>query len=503
MGARFQLKHANVIAYLTTADASPPRLREGDLNDFLMALAHSRYWSRPTFISSDPSWPESMQRIADSAQRRFDKWGDAFVEERVVRRILAKVRDAFRDFNFFALVVGATGEHDEVTSLGEHFAFRSRAEALVLLPVADHSSEPLTVLDPIPAFATAIEQRRNWPGLLFWSRSGMAAFANVDDAPELFERLLGAARGSEQHTEELDEVLRSFRARDRGVRLLHLSDLHYGRPEAAENEALLLAHLERSLDDVHRVVITGDLFDNPSRQDAVLFRNFRAALIRRTGKDPIVIPGNHDQKWLGNLPAKLRQVADLEWSALVIDDDIQCSFFCFDSSKDADLARGKVTVEQLRDVATGFETTATKNPHVRAYLPLALVHHHPFSFEVRRETLVQKLLGRLGLTDEGLMKMLDADQFLNWVAKRRIPLILHGHKHVQRHFHQSIDTGDKRYDVSAIGCGTSLGAEGYPLSYNVITWDWHSRSWSASFFADPGDGSGFARQCITAQDLPA
>ena len=120
---------------------------------------------------------------------------------------------------------------------------------------------------------------------------------------------------------------------------------------------------------------------------------------------------------------------------------------------------------------------------------------------MKRETQIQKFLGRFGLSDERFIRMLDADQFLGWIAKRRIPLILHGHKHVQRQFSQAIDTGHAWQYVSAVGCGTSLGAENYPLSYNIITWDQRTRSWTASFYADPGDGSGFTRQCITTQAL--
>lgn len=501
MGARFHLHHANVIAYLTTKTSTPPRLREWELSEFLMSLAHSGYWDRPTFISSDPEWAELMQKSANTAYLKFDRGGDTIVPEHIVESTLAQLRRAFSNFSFYALLVAANGQHHEASALAEHFAFRTREHALVLLPVPNHSNDPLTVLDPIPAFALAMEQRQNWPGILFWSSSGVAAFAGIDDAAGLFERLVSASQHDGQRTRELDNILRYFKMRDSGIRLLHLSDLHYGRREAVENEALLLAHLDQRLDDIHRVVITGDLFDNPSRSDAMLFRNFRASLIRRTGKDPIVIPGNHDQKWLGSVSADLRQVADLEWSRLVVDHQLECSFFCFDSSKDADMARGKVTIEQMRDVATDFETLSARTPWIRDYLPVALVHHHPFSFEVRRETVVQRILGKLGLTDEQFMKMLDADQFLAWVAKRRIPLILHGHKHVQRLVHQAIDIGHSDYQVSAVGCGTSLGAEGYPLSYNLVIWDQSSRSWTTSFYADPGDGSGFTRQCITAQQL--
>jgi hypothetical protein len=186
-----------------------------------------------------------------------------------------------------------------------------------------------------------------------------------------------------------------------------------------------------------------------------------------------------------------------------LDENAKCVFFCFDSSRDADFARGKVSVAQLRDVATAFETIAVKNRDVRTYLPVALVHHHPFSFEVAQETLVQRFLSTFGWTDEKFLRMEDADGFVSWLARRKIPLVLHGHKHVQRHVHTQIRVEAEYRYLTAVGCGTSLGAEGYPLSYNLLIWDPASRTWSASFFADPGDGSGFTRQCITMQSVSA
>jgi hypothetical protein len=88
-----------------------------------------------------------------------------------------------------------------------------------------------------------------------------------------------------------------------------------------------------------------------------------------------------------------------------------------------------------------------------------------------------------------------AADFLRWCAGRRIPLILHGHKHIQRHVSERIawDHGrsPETREVTAVGCGTSLGAEGMPLSYNILEWSPKSQRWSTSFYRDPGLGTGF------------
>jgi 3',5'-cyclic AMP phosphodiesterase CpdA len=281
---------------------------------------------------------------------------------------------------------------------------------------------------------------------------------------------------------------------------LHLSDLHFGARGVSDKEAYLSARLHEVAPTVNRVIITGDLFNNPNREEAIAFRNFRASLARLTGKDAIVIPGNHDQKWCGVRNSMLGELANLEWSSLVIDDEMQCMFFCFDSSREAELSRGKVTTTQMVDVATLFETKAVTKPEVRRYLHVAAIHHHPFSFETSQETWLQQLLGKFGLTDEYFLRMENGDEFVTWCGKRGIPLVLHGHKHVQRHVTKTVTyqegRGNTRREVTSVGCGASLGVEGYPLSYNILGWDPVSKCWSAEFFADPGDGSGFTQQYV-------
>ncbi|MGH7230230.1 MAG: hypothetical protein ACREJU_02590 [Nitrospiraceae bacterium] len=96
--------------------------------------------------------------------------------------------------------------------------------------------------------------------------------------------------------------------------------------------------------------------------------------------------------------------------------------------------------------------------------------------------------------------MEDADDFLNWCAHRHVPLILHGHKHVQRHVTKKMEWDENgvrcQCDVTAVGCGTSLGAEGLPLAYNILTVVPGSKRWSVAFWSDPGDGSGFVQQSV-------
>ena len=384
-----------------------------------------------------------------------------------------------------------------------HAAVSSRSHGLFLMPETSES-DGFSILDPLPFVAEVIERPELWPGVLFWTARGAHAFAPLRESYSLYHRLLDALDRGGDHVDDILDEYRG-RSREKSKKLLHLSDLHFGTPRAAENQAYLTAHLATVARVVDRTVITGDLFNNPVREEAVAFRTFRSTLQLLSGKEAVVIPGNHDQKWLGNKKGPLRELADLEWTNLVTDDEIRCNFFCFDSSRDADFARGKVTRQQMVDVATLFETRSAVKPALRDYLSIALIHHHPFSFETPPETILARGLEVLGITDEHFLRLEDADSFLKWCAARNIPLVLHGHKHVQKYYKAGIAYDDDqpwlRREVAAVGCGSSLGVDNVSLSYNIVAWDPATKRWGVTFFADPGDGSGFTRRRVAIQTM--
>jgi predicted phosphodiesterase len=503
----FPLESANLVAYLTAAvDARPPRVRYSELHMFLGSVGETGL-KRTRLISSDPGWIEAVQRTADAGLGCVSASGkgyDEVLDDETVMRCLAPLRPLLSGYKLYALTVGDYKNDEKLAAFVDHAGYSSGSHAIFLSPNLPFSNE-LDLLDPFPAMSLIAEQPETWPGILFWSRSGEACFAGLKDAYELYERLRQVFE-SPSHGIAIDEILRVHRSKGQSKKLLQLSDLHFGNKDAIKNQAYVLGHLESILKEVDRVVITGDLCNGPKEDQSLAFGNFRASIHRFSGKDPIVIPGNHDQKWCGNIGSPSGEKAKLEWSSLHLDDDMRCVFYCFDSSRDAALARGKVTRQQMMDVATLFATRSAVNAAAKDYLPIALVHHHPFSFETEPVSVLGRIFAKFGLTDERFLRMDDAEAFLGWCAKRGVQVVLHGHKHVPRHVSQMIaiqgEIGAASREINAVGCGTTLGAEGKPLSYNLILWDPASRRWSVSFFADPGDGSGFARQKVALRSMP-
>jgi Calcineurin-like phosphoesterase len=430
---------------------------------------------------------------------------ESFFDQDKTTRVLAPLRSEFGRYDVFGLAVGTYEFNGPLTSFCEHCAYSSGHRGLFLIPDLPRPNETLEIFDPLPVARTIATRPDLWPGVLFWTKRGVSAFAPLPEAYGLYQDILDSFSASNSDVDHILSEFNSNQGEPESKRLLQLSDLHFGTQYALRNQAYLTLHLRTKLGSIDRVVITGDLFDNPKEADALAFRNFRTDLHSATGKDVLVVPGNHDQKLSGNtlfgMGRRLRELTKLEWSSVFVDDDLRCTFYCFDSSRDADnFARGCITRQQMMEVSTEFETKAGSRPVIRDYLSVVLTHHHPYSFRSASETLLQKAIKLAGMDEESFLRMDNADEFLRWCAGRRIPLVLHGHKHVARHVKDQIwwEQGLSREarEVTAVGCGTSLGAEGRPLSYNILEWSPSSRKWTVSFFSDPGLGTGFEEMYV-------
>lgn len=511
MGYRFSLQHANIVSYVVGQSSDLPRIQANDLRDFLYSLEGSR------LISTSEQWRTRIGSIARDGIYALENTpqGESSLAGSQLDRILRPLRSIFSTFDVIALSLNSnTSERGWEFSRYIEGLARNTSESLFLMPEEEIREKALEVFDPSKEIREIVERQNEWPGLLLWyktyspeDKSAVRKFVFIPFKIllEMYNPFIHRSRPDANLTlRDIPEKLHEHTKRDVSPQrkaLLHLSDLHFGTKQALRNVPYLLAEIARIKNRFSRVVVSGDLFDNPKPELAEQFRGFFEQIRIFTGTKPIIIPGNHDQKWFGNFVPTAQQLSELRWDNLIIDDDLRCVFFCFDSSKDANLARGKITKEQLMRVSTSYAAELVNKPHIESYLRISVIHHHPYPFKLKAETLVQKILKRLKIDEETFLRMDEADRFLGWCARRGVPLILHGHKHVQRHVIDSIPVGSsdggRSYEVTAIGCGTSLGAEDYPLSYNIIEWDSQERRWMSQFFSDPGDGSGFQSQLIT------
>lgn len=497
MGWHFTMSTASLVGWLTSPPSKLPPIETLDLGEARMFLAELHHSPRESLglFSDDPEWIDELRGLS----AEFSQEGGWGADDAAVYAALRRYRRHFSSYRLLALAVGRRGqEYDRASAFVTTAAYASRHQALFMIPDA-WAFDDLDLVTPFPAVSTASQFSGEWPGIVFWTPSGVAAFVPLRDAEQLYGDLLQSLRSPSPH--RVGEVLYTYTTGQKSVpTLLHLSDLHFGTKTTLENQAYVNAEIHQVTrrHRVKRAVITGDLFDNPLEGAARQFDSFRQGVQFATGKNPVVVPGNHDQKLFGNFKWSREQLSDLEWSNLVQDDDLGMLFLCFDSSKDADLARGAVRREQRVSVAAAHQTLRVTDPRVEDYLSVALLHHHPFSFHVTDHG-PWRWLSKLGIREEGFLRMEDGEEFVSWCAHRGVPLILHGHKHVPHHVRGGAQVGESYVKVDAVGCGSTTGAGAGPMSMNVVSWG--GDRWTTLFLTDAGDGRGFAVQHVSARTV--
>ena len=243
--------------------------------------------------------------------------------------------------------------------------------------------------------------------------------------------------------------------------IVHLSDLHFGRLDAAVVAPLLAAMADLKPD---LVAISGDFTQRARRQQ---FKDARAFL-ESLPYERLVVPGNHDvplydiaRRFLRPLDRYQRYIAhDLE----PMYSDAEIVALGLNSARSATFGRGRLNADQI-DRATG--RLRVVDPH----LVKIIVTHHPF--DLPDDYGAGHLVGRAQLA---------MAQFATVGAD----LFLAGHLHVSH-----IGRTAERYKIAGhsalvVQAGTlSARLRGEPNSFNVLRvnrpaiaiarWTWDGR----------------------------
>jgi calcineurin-like phosphoesterase family protein len=345
-------------------------------------------------------------------------------------------------------------------------------------------------LDPFPIVQKALRATRDSKVTVCWTADGRAV--TVSDRKASPRDLLEMSNGLPPS--RLWRELKKIDApQERANHILQISDLHFGSKFAGQEKVnYVKQHLIAKMKAAHaagdkvQIVMTGDAMDSPKEKYKAAFESFNNELSTVAGVDTIIIPGNHDSKRRGFLPNFGSPAVTLPWKKVVYSVHCDAIFLCFDTSIGTVMAKGNISNEQFLEVATELSQQGLDTGH-DSIMRIALTHHHPFS----RSEDETDVIPFLGLKEERWLRMNNGEQLVKWCAGNRIPLILHGHKHHPRFIGQEIEADGRTVSVRAVGCGSTLGAEGKPLSYNWITLQPPTSQWTVSYFADPGDGSGF------------
>ncbi|MEO8849724.1 MAG: metallophosphoesterase [Casimicrobiaceae bacterium] len=258
-------------------------------------------------------------------------------------------------------------------------------------------------------------------------------------------------------------------------KVLHISDLHFGRVDIAVVEGLRKS-VEQLEPDV--IAVSGDLTQRAKRREFMAASDFLNLL--RAPK--VVVPGNHDIP-LYNVFARFHSPLERyrqyigEAESVFTDDEIVV--VGVNTARSLAFKGGRINLEQVRRARELF--CAGDNPRVRI-----LVTHHPF--DLANVSVNADPVGRAAMALEHMRQCMP-------------DVLLAGHMHV----HQA-GTTTERYDLggrSAIlvhaGTATSTRARGEQNSFNLLCVDQDSVSvwrydWraSSSVFA-PGTQYKYAR----------
>jgi len=326
----------------------------------------------------------------------------------------------------------------------------------------------ITIFDTFPNFEVALRQRDLWPAVIFWDGRGEFTFLPIDGKDEL-RHLYKIVHYDNLSIHELKRIA-EYKKRPSHY-ILHLSDLHFGAKNVDVTERRLKSLIKKQVEsfdegDSYDFVITGDIMDSPERSNVSNYRNFSEHIEERYRKKPNCVLGNHDINnhglafWRGkqdiaNIVGNYPKIEILEESKAIL--------LLFNSNTKGKLAQGEIGSAQMAEMGNLLD--GVKN--IENYLLIAIMHHHLVPI-LRPEHYDDRWFRRIiprSVLDETL-KLNDADVFMEWLSRRNIRFVLHGHKHIP---FQAEHNG-----IQIISCGSSTGQIVHKergktyISYNLI-----------------------------------
>jgi 3',5'-cyclic AMP phosphodiesterase CpdA len=230
--------------------------------------------------------------------------------------------------------------------------------------------------------------------------------------------------------------------------IAHLSDLHFGRVDAALLDPLVAA-VQGVRPDV--VAVSGDLTQRARASQFIQARDFLA----RLPKPQIVVPGNHDIPLYDVLRrfaaprSRFRRYITDDPAPFHHDDEIAIAGI--DTSRSLTFKGGRVNEEQVY-------ITADRFAQVRPGVLRVIVTHHPFDLPEHAEE--SELVGR-------------ASMAMRVFAECGVDLFLSGHLHQSHH-----SSTAERYAIEGhtalivqSGTTTSTRGRGETNAFNVVRID--------------------------------
>ncbi len=268
------------------------------------------------------------------------------------------------------------------------------------------------------------------------------------------------------------------------TRIAHVSDIHIERGDTNVSDRLTEA-LRRERPDI--LVASGDFADQfwrVGRGQKWLMDLCAACHIDKSHL--IVVPGNHDYGFLGIAGFKpltgrwfRREFSGWNKPRVVFVKDPPITFFKIDSNPwILNFARGRIRSRQLNKLRRELDAkTPAERAAIEASTKIVVVHHHPFPVPYEGK--------------DTFLMLKNAQAFIQFLAERKIDIVLHGHKHRAPHSLLELGTciGRNRV-IEVIGAGTAIAENDQDKrgnNFNLITIEDNGLRYVRQFFAQPGE----------------
>lgn len=242
------------------------------------------------------------------------------------------------------------------------------------------------------------------------------------------------------------------------IRVLHISDLHFGRPAVPEQIEAIEDLIQRSRFDV--VVISGDLSQRARSGELLRARSF----IRETERvsKVVVVPGNHDVKWwrspLGMRDHRLIFDAYRTYISAELEPVLRAEGITFVGLNTAHGVGWHTLTWNVRDIGIVGDLRRGQIEHARSafdaspgeHLRAIVMHHNPMKGE---------LSGRHGLVN--------TRRALGAFAELGVDIVFCGHDHQEAiHYVEHTKRGTI---VSTAGTVSNRSRGGRPSSLNIVS----------------------------------
>ncbi|MEG0277013.1 MAG: metallophosphoesterase [Coprobacillus sp.] len=323
--------------------------------------------------------------------------------------------------------------------------------------------EDLSFFDPFESFFCAMNHVDLWPGVLIFNekKQVFTSITNQDD----FEKLL-------KHIDNQDDLFETYKSYGEDAYFVQLSDMHLGKNKRQKGLAQLYSSLDNIVPKLYsnyklNILITGDLMESPNRKNMYLANDFMNSLKKIYKANVTFILGNHDVIVHGFNMArnqKSKVIAYLLGENIKVLEKEKVILVKMDTTSEGNLARGKIGQRQLDEIDD--ELSIIEN--IDDYMLVVMVHHHVYPIGkaqfLKTKWHEKTFINRIVETSKVLV---DAPMLIEWLKKRNVRYVFHGHKHLPFLRH--------RDGIYYIGAGSATGglkeSQSRYISYNVIKYN--------------------------------